>query len=270
MKTAFLLVSCCLEESRTEVLRHTVKALLDNLPSHHVPSLTVFDNASSDPSTIALLKDSFSTVYRSDRNVGYWSAISWWLESLVGRDVDLTYIIESDMIHYDLSSLDHCINVLSEHDDIGSIRMHHYDVENRHLFDKDRPRSDSYRNLWQSHTNKVTSEPIIFSKLTDVVWSTTFLTQLPAINRYVSMKEVFSELRGHQTFSELDFQRLYWKHYNRTGILDGGAFHCDLNAYGSKVITGSWTDVNVLKSVGYQPTRQASIVPADKYTVTLV
>lgn len=269
MKTAFLLVSCCLEESRADILGHTVASIKEHFGDDS-RDIHVFDNASTDANALTLLKKTFRTVHRSDKNVGYWSAISWWLQSMSHSPPQYTYIIESDMIHYDVSKFGECIDVLDKNDDIGSIRLHHYDVENRHLFDKDRPRQDSKRNLWQSHTNKITGNPVKFSQLTKNVWSTTFLTQLPALNRFEPLFDVFKELESLQSFSELDFQRLYWERFKRTGILNGGAFHCDLNAYGSKAVTGSWTDSEKLKTLGYKTTRQASITSSDQYTVTLV
>ena len=47
-------------------------------------------------------------------------------------------------------------------------------------------------------------------------------------------------------------------------------FNCDLNPYGTDVVTGSWTSPEALTRLGYQGTRHASIVPRDQYTVTRV
>lgn len=271
MKTALLLVSCCLEESRTRILEHTVASLEEQFKGSS-RNIHAFDNASTDEKALKLLRRSFETVIRSDRNVGYWTAISCFLDALTSHDnrPEYVYIIESDMIHYDVSKFHECIDVLDKNADIGSVRLHQYDVANCHLYDKDNPRSDSKRNLWQSHTNKVTGEPVKLSRITENVWSSTFLTQLPALNRFDALRDVFEELKTMKSFSELDFQRLYWKRYQRTAILDGGMFHCDLNAYGSDAITGSWTDPTRLKQLGYQTTRQASITPSDQYMVQLL
>lgn len=271
MKTALLLVSCCLEESRTVVLEHTVQSLKEQFVDGY-RSIHVFDNASTDEQALKLLRRSFETVIRSDRNVGYWTAVSCFLDALANHDTppEYVYIIESDMIHYDVSRFQECTTVLDENPDVGSVRLHQYDVANCHLFDKDNPRPDSKRNLWQSHTNKISGEPVKLSRLTENVWSSTFLTQLPALNRFKTMLDVFETLKTMPTFSELDFQRLYWKRYQKTAILDGGMFHCDLNAYGTDSITGSWTDPTRLKQLGYQTTRQASITPSDQYTVQLL
>lgn len=268
MSTAFLLVTCCLERSRSEILAKVIANLQEQAPELS-STLTVFDNASSEVGTIDVLCDCFNNVYRSDRNVGYWSAVDWWLEHLSDDPPTFTYIIESDLIHYNFDRLKLCEEFLKTHDDVGSVRLHEYSVSKRHLYDKDRPRNDSIRGLWQSHTNKVTGKPISFEQSTDDIWSTTFLTQLPALNRYQTMKEVFDSLRHMQQFTEIDFQRLYWQRYAKTAILDGGIFHANLSAYDLRdVITGSWTNEVELRRLGYQTTRVANIMSKDQYTVT--
>lgn len=266
MKIAYLFVTCCLEPSRADILAQVVANIRDQAPALP-PHITVFDNASTELGVREQLTSTFNRVYVSDRNVGYWSAIDWWLESLSSDPPDYTYIIESDMIHYGLNKLWSCAEYLDANPDVGSIRCHEYSVAERHLYDKDRPRQDSRRGLWQSHTNKVTGHPVKLDHSSGDIWSTTFLTQLPALNRYQTMREVFAELRPLTRFTELDFQRLYWQRYRRTGIIDGGIFHCNLNPYGAKAVTGSWTSEADLKKIGYQTTRLASIAPRDQYNV---
>jgi len=269
MTIACLLVTCCLEPSRSQILAEVVGNLQEQAPDLG-PRLTVFDNASTEVGTIDVLRDCFEQVYQSDRNVGYWSAIDWWLRHLEADPPTYTYIIESDMIHYGFNKLQACAEYLDVNSDVGSIRLHEYSVAERHLYNKDKPRTDSRRNLWQSHTNRVTGKAVKMDHSSGDIWSTTFLTQLPALNRFATMKEVFAELRARPRFSELDFQELYWQRYQRTGIVDGGIFHCNLNHYGTKSVTGSWTSESELKRLGYQTTRLASITPQDQYTVTRI
>jgi len=266
MTVAFLLVSCCLEPSRTRILERVVDNLCTHVPSI-VPALTVFDNASTDAGVVSLLKNRFPNFFQADRNVGYWTAINWWVEQLSNAPPKYTYIIESDMIHHNFERLWTCAEYLDANPDVGSVRLHEYSVAQRHLYNKDVPRSDSRRNLWQSHVNKVTGKPVKLDHSSGDIWSTTFLTQLPALNRYPAMREVFSELRNLDQFSELDFQSRYWQRYQRTGILDGGIFKCDLNPPGAKEITGSWTSEHDLRRLGYQTTRRAAILPKDQYIV---
>lgn len=270
---AYLLVTCCLEQSRYDLLSKVVPNLIEQDPSL-VETLTVFDNASTHPGTDVLLH-SFGNVYRADRNVGYWSAIHWWLQqqTRLASPPAYTYIIESDVIHYRLDRLKECTQFLDANPTVGSVRLHEYSVENFHLYNKDVPHPGSRRNIWQSHTNSVTHEGIRLRKTRADergIWSTNFLTQLPALNRFGTMLDVFNELAAMKGFNEHQFQKLYWGRYQQTGILNGGMFHNELNPYGANNVQGSWTDPRKLQQLGYQTTRQANITPLDQYTATRV
>lgn len=267
MSVAFLLVTCCLEQSRAEILAQVLKNLGEQAPELY-ETLMVFDNASTVPGVTDVLRDCYTNVYKSDKNVGYWSAIDWWLDHLATDPPELTYIIESDMIHYGFNKLWECARYLHDNQDVGSCRLHDYSIAERHLYNKDAPLPDSRRNLWQSHINRATGKPVLFSPSEGDIWTTTFLTQLPALNRYETMIEVFDVLRSRSQFTERDFQSLYWNRYQRTAILDGGIFNCDLNPYDARTLTGSWSSPEQLRQTGYQTTRVATITPRDQYTVT--
>lgn len=270
MSTAFLLVTCCKEQSRFDVLTQVIENIKQQAPEL-LYLLTVFDNASTYPGTKELLTSTFSHVFQADNNVGYWSAVHWWLTQHPTNQEfppKYTYIIESDMMHYNFSKLWDAASFLERHSDVGSVRLHEYSVEDRYLFNKDAPQPNSKRNLWQSHMNRVTGNPVeIFAQDGDV-WETTFLTQLPALNRYATLLDVFNELAKIGKFIEPVFQELYWQKYQKTGILDGGIFNCDLNPYDDPGVRGSWTSHEELAKLGYHPTRSAHIVPIDGYTVT--
>ncbi len=266
---AILLVTCCLEETRYKIARRVIDNIVDDCPYSWRRQLTVFDNASTYLG-LGELCTTFSNVVQADHNVGYWTAIDWWLDSLKADPPKYTYIIESDMIHYGAYDMGKCVRFLDEHPELGSVRLHEYWVAKRHLYDKDNPRHDSRRNLWQSHTNRVTGQPIVHQQVDRDLYRTNFLTQLPALNRYSTMMECFDDLRQRAKFAEPDFQAMYHARYPEIAILDGGMFNCDLNPYGTDVVTGSWTDAEALKRLGYQSTRHASIVSRDQYTVTRV
>jgi hypothetical protein len=229
--------------------------------------ITVFDNASTWLGA-GELHSTFANVYRADHNVGYWSAIDWWLDQLKENPPGYTYIIESDMIHYNAFAMPECVRFMDEHPELGGMRLHEYSVQEMYLYDKDRPIPASRRGLWQSHTNRVTGQGVKHELVKEPFWQTNFLTQLPALNRYHAMKQVFDTLRGFPRFTELDFQKQYHALYPMNALLNGGMFNCDLNPYGSETITGSWTSARELQQIGYQPTRQASITPRDQYKMT--
>lgn len=268
MSVEFLLVTCCRDESRAQILKQVVEALQKEAPELR-GTLTVLDNASTTPDTVDLLKSNYDNVYQADKNVGYWSAIDWWLEHIADKKPKYTHVIESDTIYYGFNRIWTCAQYLESHADMGSVRLHRYSVANKHLYNKDAPRPDSDRKIWQSHFNKVAKIPVTLKPGEGDVWETTFLTQLPALNRYATMVDVFKDLRTIPKFSELDFQRLYWRRFQKTGILDGGLLHADPGAdFAGPTVTGSWTDPAKLQQLGYQPTRFATITPRDQYIVT--
>ncbi len=82
-----------MERTRAEALTVVIANLQEQAPNLK-DELTVFDNASSYPGTLDALRTQFSNVYQASKNVGYWSAIDWWLNSMRTDQPDYTYIIE--------------------------------------------------------------------------------------------------------------------------------------------------------------------------------
>jgi hypothetical protein len=164
------------------------------------------------------------------------------------------------LIHRNAEFIKECCVFLDANDDVGSIRTHEYSIQNSHLYNKDKPRPDSIRTIWQSHTNRVTGKAVKIFENNGLIATTSFLTQLPAINRYDTMVSCFSQLANSQEFTEFDFQRLYWQKYVKTGIVDGGLFYCDPRSYMSDGVTGSWSSEKKLNSIGYKQTRKDCIV----------
>lgn len=265
MNISFLFVTCCLEQSRSDVLPDVVANILEQAPELK-EQLIVFDNGSTQPGVRTLLCDSFKNVFGCETNVGYWTAIDWWLSNCV--NFEYTYIIESDMMHYQFNRIYQCESYLDKNPQIGAVRLHEYSVANRHLYNKDIPHADSRRTLWLSHTNKVNNKPVAIEYGEGDIWNASFLTQLPALNRSATMKRAFAKLHELNSFCELDFQRFYYDEYQVNAILDGGLFNCPLSSYGSKTLTGSWSSEAELRSVGYKSTRYARIIPSSQYKVT--
>ena len=261
----FLLVTCSMEQSRHDILKNVVDNLKQQAPEI-LEKITVFDNASKIEDTHRLLLSTFKNVYISNKNVGYWTAINWWLNNIQTKK--FVYIIESDIIHYDFQKIYECETFLNSNSDVGSVRLHEYSVKNRHLYNKDCPVRDSKKSIWQSHTNKCTNKKIELSQTDNSdIWKTTFLTHLPALNRSETLKKCFMKLSKYEKLSEFDFQKLYWDEFKITGILDSGIFNVPDAAFGTKNITGSWTDKNVLQQIGYQETRNSKIVATEDFEV---
>lgn len=270
MNTACLLVTCCLEQSRAEILVEVLKNLNEQAPELH-ETLTVFDNASTVPGVTDALREYYTNVYRSNKNVGYWTSIDWWLDHIADDPPAYTYIIESDMIHYNWPDVYRATGFLDGHPELGAVRVYEYSINKMHLYNKDKPVPGSMTHAWQSHRNVVTGDSIKHELVEAPFWKTNFLTILPAINRYAAMKQCFDQLRDLKSFSEPDFRRLYHDLYPNIAIHDGGIFHChmsDSNATAKGTVTASWSSPENLQRLGYHPTRKATITPRDQYNVT--
>jgi len=271
-RIAFLLVTCSMESTRAEALEKVVQNLHDQVPQDILDRIVVFDNASKYPGTIDLLCANFSIVHRADHNVGYWTAVDWWLRQQVPNPPQYTYIIESDTIHWDFHRLTHCADYLDTHAEIGSVRVHEYSVANNHLYDKGRPHATSRRSIWQSHYNGVEKKQVhlTLSDENSRIYITNFLAMLPSLNRYDAMINVFNRLRTLKKFAESDFQAIYHEFHKLNAILDGGIVNGDLCGSDTNAIAGSRiTDAHV-KSIGYQNVRQSSILSDDSYNVVRI
>lgn len=270
-----LLVTCCLEQARADILMSVIDNLLEEQARIGLPltdNIVVFDNASTMPKVVERLKSTFKNTYQSNVNVGYWSAIDWFLCNLPDT-AKYAYMIESDMLHYAFHKMNRVIDFLEANQDIGSCRLHEYSVAERHLWDKDKPvKGSKVNSLWQSHTNKVTNKPITLTQSNSdpEIFVTNFLTQMPAVNRVETLKKVITQFHNSNGFSERDIQTAYHHFFQKTAILDGGIFKCDERCHGltSKSPSGSWTPTSVLDKIGYKTTRVGNIVSQAEYYVT--
>lgn len=270
-----LLVTCCLEQARADILTSVIDNILEEEARTNLAltdSIVVFDNASTVPGVVDRLRTVFKNVYQSNQNVGYWSAIDWFLTH-IPTNAKYTYMIESDMLHYAFDKIENVVTFLDNNLDVGSCRLHEYSVAEKHLWDKDNPVAGSKVNsLWQSHTNKVTNKKITLTQSApgSDIYVTNFLTQMPAVNRASTLKSVIESFYNSHGFTERDIQAAYHQFFQKTAILDGGIFKCDERCHGltSKSPSGSWTPTSVLDKIGYKTTRVGNIVPQQEYYVT--
>lgn len=263
---AALLVTCCLEDSRAAILDSVLLNLQEQAPELKA-TLSVFDNASTVPGTADRLRACYDNVWSSSRNVGFWTAIDWWLRDLARRGApDYTYVIESDMLHYGFPRLYDCMAYLDSRPDVGGVRLHEYSVKERRLYDKDRPVRGSRRDVWRSHTNSTTGERVELAHDVGDFYLTNFNAHVPALNRFEAMRRTFEGLRAMPRFSERDFQRLYHGIHPSMAVLDGGVWHDRLAHNGSGAL-GSYTHPSILASVGYESARGSRIIDPSEYNV---
>jgi len=272
--TLYLLVTCSMERSRATLSEQVVANLVDqNARYPFLEDLLVFDNASTFTGHLDLLPSSVIAV-RSDRNVGYWSAVNWVLGHagpLMGRLYDYIYIIESDLIHRDMQRLGDAERFLVEHADVGGIRTQAFSVRWRAFFDKgNRFLPFARRDAWVMLTNQVTGERVHFHLADPVarIYRCNFLAKLPALNRFAAMVRVFDRLKAVERIDETDFMRLYCELYPEYAVLDGGLYRL-LSCADSGHVSGSYSSAAELAKLNYRPTRVDHIV-TDGFTVSRV
>lgn len=280
-RTLYLLVTCCVEQTRFDVLKQVVQNLKEEQVWKELDikdDVLVFDNGSTIPGTLELLTDSFKKVYRSPTNEGFWSAINWVLHNIDSK-YEYIYVIESDHIHFALEKVANVERFLDANPDVGGVRAQEFVVAERHLYDKSNQRPDSRAYAWVNQRHHKTGKPIYIDE-TDVpgFYRTNFLSQLHSINRIKPFKEVFAKLeeqsRDGQRFSELDYQKMYAEIFPEFGVIDGGLFHAKLT-WGTGAVAGSFvgTGTNNYKGPllpdanGYQETRVSIITPPEKMNV---
>lgn len=276
MSTLYIFVSCCMEETRFNTLKTVVSNLKASLSEDIMNNMIVFDNASRSPGTLDILTEVFPTVIQSNVNVGLWSAVHWVLhnyKSIIDKNYEFVYVIESDCLHYDIEQIPYCEQALKDNPELASIRCQEFSVANRHLYDKMRQQKDSVKYAWVNQTNTITGGRVEFEKLegyNNRIYKSNFLNQIPALNRLEDMKDVFDGLLLMGSFEEQDFRRLYHDKYKHVGILDGGMWDSFLGNVTTAIATASHTPIQEFEKMGYRTTRQATMELLDSFVVSTI
>jgi len=262
--TLFFLVTCTKESTRFEVLKQVINNLSSVMDDNFFKNLLVFDNGSTHPGSLEILKEKFENVYHSKKNIGYWSAIFWCLsnyQKLMKKEYKYIYIIESDLIHFHDATfkLNKCEEFLDLNNDVGSIRTEEFSVLNKHLYDKRKPSNTSRKYAWVVQENFIEKKRVEFILSNDElkIYKCNFLAKLPGFSRIEAIKDVFLELSKLKNFDEIDYQKFYYEKYKISAVLEGGIFHSKLtNELPKSIINGS---SNFDKKIDYKPTRFDSI-----------
>lgn len=274
-RTAHLLVTCCIEPTRYDVLKQVTAALKNEQETKNIDithNLWVIDNASSEEGSREFIKENYSRVFQAKENYGFWSAINWFLRYLRENhegEYDFIHIIESDHIFFALEKLITCEDALEKYPQIGSIRCQEFVASLSHLYDKDRQSAESRSYAWVRQIDWDGTR-IKFDLIDHEMqlYQSKLVPLLHSVNRLDGMYHAFEKLEKHERLAEQDFQRYYREKYPLSGFLDGGLFHTKLS-WQTDALSASWSPEQRRNSVGYRDTRHDKIVPLTEMKVTL-
>jgi hypothetical protein len=274
-KTAHLLVTCCVEETRFEVLKSVVASLKteqENKDIDITSNLWVIDNGSTFPGAREFIKENFTRVLQAETNYGFWSVINWFLKYLEENHAappEYLHIIESDHTFFALEKLLTCEAALDKYPHIGSIRCQEFVVAQAHLYDKDMQSPDSKSYAWVRQRDWDGTK--ITYRLVDdemKLYESRLVPLLHSVNRLDGMRSAFAKLATYHSFAEQDFQRLYREVHPLSGLLDGGLFHTKLT-WDSPNLSASWSPIAQREAAGYRDSRHDKITPIEEMVVTL-
>lgn len=271
-QTLYLLVTCSMDSSRAEIATQVADNLLaQDRKAAFLSDLVVFDNASRFADHLSRFPMG-PKLLRADRNVGFWTAIDWTLRNhraLLGRDYRYLYVIESDLLHFAMERLAACEAFLERTPDVGGVRTQEFSVRLRFLYDKRCPRWFRRTNAVQQ-TNALTGAPVRFTLAdpAERIFVSNFHAKIPALNRMTLMQEIFADLRGYASISEIDFMRLFHERSRRVAQIDGGLFHALVNVPQAPGVSGSYSTPQELAALGYRATRADRILGGEEYTVS--
>ncbi len=268
-RVGFVLVTCSRDHEREVLAMRTVQNLAEQLASvSQEHQLITFDNDSVFKGHLSFLPIA-SQLCQCDRNIGYWAAIDWLLnntDSPLNKGLDYIYIIESDLIHYDIHRLADCVDFLDRHPDHGCVRTQEYSVRWRWRYHKKNHRLPFYKaRSAVAAYNGATREPIRFGSYDQEtgIYESTFHAKLPALNRLKAMQKIFQKLKATEEVNEHQFMLLHHELYQKTGVLDGGIFYSMANDPKQNKTAGSYISEKETKKIGYFSTRERGQFPKD-------
>lgn len=269
-QTLYLLVTCSIDSARARLAEETISNLVKQLTEIGEPleNLVCFDNNSKIKQSLINIPPQ-STLLKSSKNIGFWAALYWVvnnIEPILRRKFDYIYIIESDLIHFDMYRIFHCIEFLNCNRNIHTVRTQEINLRKKILFNKKFRWLPFHNHRSQiSFTNPITGKKAIFERVSKHLYRSTLHPKVPALHRFNSFKSVLNILEKQQTLTEEDFMREMMDFSDQIGILDLGIYYSNFCWSDSdKVINGSYSKQSELKQNGYMATRVSSIdIPVD-------
>lgn len=265
-RTIFLLVTCSPNEARNKLAIEVAKNLKNKLSEiNQGDRLIVFDNASKHLDHLEYIHPS-AVVCLSDFNIGFWAAIKWVLDNLARLNpgtFDFIYIIESDLIHTDLSKLGKCESMLDQFDEISSVRTQEFSVKQRWRYDKKlRFLPFHIERSEVSLRNVVTNERAKFVPVNEVddFYISNIHPKVPSLHRIDIFNKVINKLSCLEGFTELDYCKETINLKAKVGVLDGGIYYEKFSwSEREGVVSGSYSSDDELRENGYLNTRKSSI-----------
>lgn len=270
MKTLYIMITCCLEQGRKDILKHVVDNLITQANFDEINSnFIVFDNASTMDGIIDLLSP-FNCVLRSNKNVGYWTALRYIANFASSNFVMPKYVysIESDCVHDRIERIKECEEFLDVNPDVGMIRTQEFIVSKSQLYDKDKPRPDSRIYAWQRQTNRFrNNERVFFEHTSGNIYKTNFTPVVCGLSRFSVFSAALEHLSHMPNMSEADYQGFVDSQYSRVGLYDHGLFNSKLSFMNINTVAGSRPNTLV---PGYRSTQHDKIDADGSYTVVRV
>lgn len=273
--TLYILITCSLDESRHDCLEKCISSINRFFPKENISNdFFVFDNASTVKKTNSLIKNTFSHVYRSEKNIGLWSAVNWVLENYeekMKRRYSNVFLVESDLVFYNFESFVKIENIFEQEKfkNIGSCRTKEFSVKDKHLFDKYLKTKDSVFRSLCTQRNLITNKPIYYNETNvEGIYVTNFNSVICSMSRIQFIKEIFKKLESKDDFTELEYFKEAQMISNETFLLDGGChFEASMDVSNAsnifKNITGSHSKKEDLEKIGYHGTRRNNKIIKD-------
>jgi len=259
-----LIVLCAFESTRFEISKKVIKSINDEVNNLKNYKIFILENGST-----YNLRNSdipFScTLIRLNKNVGYWSAIYYFLDYLkMNQEAgSYIYIVESDNYHYNMNRLNHARLFLIDNPNINSVRTQEFIIKFKELFSKESfLKFLGNRRSRVSLINAVTGEKAYFKKdkSTDSLYISNLHAKLPSLHRIEALRKVFVNLSRYSSFTEWNFFREMQNLSDKIGIVDYGCYFTLSQYRNRKIIpSGSWIKEHKLHDMQYLPTRKDKI-----------
>jgi len=256
----FVVVTCTMEKSREEALLRLIRSINKQHRSIGFGgNLLVFDNGSTHTDGLKHLQAP-AIFAMSPKNIGYWSALKWSMdhvEECFGRSFKYIHPIESDLVLYRIERLAEAKAFLDQTPNVETVRTQEFSVTHRNRFFKNRSTFFSRRRSRVADYNAITENQVDFKKCPEFenIYLSNWHAKVPALHRMSGLKSVFERLNEQDHITEFDFMKLMFERSRDVAVLDKGIFYTISYRPSRKQVSGSYSDTETLKDLGYRQSR---------------